>query len=111
MNYILRIFLLTGSVITFVFISRYIKKSRVRIEDTMFWVIFAAVLVVIGVFPDIPLCISRFLKIESPANFVFLRIIFVLLINRFFMSMKISRLEIKLRELTQYIAINDSDKQ
>lgn len=106
----LRIALFSGSIFTFIFINRYIKKSRVRIEDTMFWVVFSAVLVMIGIFPQIPIILSRVLKIESPANFVFLVIIFVLLVHQFFITMKLSQTEIKLRELIQTIAIDNSDK-
>lgn len=105
----LRLALFAGSVLTFIFINRYIKKSRVRIEDTMFWVVLSAVLVVIGIFPQIPMLMSWLLLIESPANFVFLAIIFVLLVHQFFLSMKLSQTEIKLRELVQYIAINNTD--
>ena len=103
----LRMALFAGSLLTFIFINRYIKKSRVRIEDTMFWLVFSAGLVVLGIFPQIPIIFSRWFKIESPANFVFLVIIFVLLVHQFFLTMKISQLEIKLRELVQAVAIEN----
>ena len=107
MGIALRAALFGGSILTFIFISRYIKKSRVRIEDTLFWIVFSAILVVIGIFPQIPIILSRLLKIESPANFVFLDIIFILLIHQFFLTMKLSQTEIKLRELVQTVAIDN----
>ena len=107
MGIALRAALFGGSILTFIFISRYIKKSRVRIEDTLFWIVFSAILVVIGIFPQIPIILSRLLKIESPANFVFLAIIFLLLIHQFFLTMKLSQTEIKLRELVQTVAIDN----
>ena len=107
MGIALRAALFGGSILTFIFISRYIKKSRVRIEDTLFWIVFSAILVVIGIFPQIPIILSRLLKIESPANFVFLAIIFILLIHQFFLTMKLSRIDIKLRELVQTVAIEN----
>ena len=73
----------------------------------MFWMVFSAVLVVLGIFPQIPIMLSKLLKIESPANFVFLAIIFVLLVHQFFLSMKLSQMEIKLRELVQSVAIEN----
>lgn len=106
----LRFALFAGSILTFIFINSYIKKSRVRIEDTMFWMVFSAVLVVIGIFPQIPMFFSRLLNIESPANFVFLVIIFVLLVHQFFLSMKLSQTELKLRELIQTLAIENKDR-
>jgi hypothetical protein len=49
--------------------------------------------------------------IESPANFVFLVIIFILLLKVFMMSLKISLLEHKLRTLVQNVAIEDNKKR
>ncbi|MDY4586339.1 MAG: DUF2304 domain-containing protein [Oscillospiraceae bacterium] len=105
----LRILLFAGSILTFAFISKYIKKSRVRIEDTLFWVIFSCILMIAGIFPGGVIWISKFLKIESPANLVFLVVIFVLMVHQFFMSMKMSQMEIKFRELVQLIAIKNTE--
>ena len=110
MGIALRAALFGGSILTFIFISRYIKKSRVRIEDTMFWICFSAGLVVIGLFPQIPIYLAKVLKIESPANFVFLVIIFILLVHQFFLTMKLSQTEIKLRELAQAVAVENTEK-
>ena len=36
--------LLIGSVFTFLFVMRLIRKSAVRIEDTFFWIFFSLIL-------------------------------------------------------------------
>ncbi len=51
--------------------------------------------------------VSDLLGIESPANFVFITIIFVLLINQFFTTIKLSQTEMKLRDLVERIAIDN----
>ncbi|MEG1782208.1 MAG: DUF2304 domain-containing protein [Oscillospiraceae bacterium] len=107
----IRIFLILGSIITFMFLVRYIRKSRVRIEDTFFWVLFSAVLIVISIFPQIAFVMSAILKIQSPINFVFLLTIFVLIIHQFYMTMKMSQLQIKFKELVQQMALNEKDKK
>ena len=69
----------------------------------------SAGLVFISIFPYSVIMISELIGIESPANFVFLSIIFILLIKVFIMSIKMSQLEHKLRTITQEIAITKKD--
>ncbi|WP_283279143.1 DUF2304 domain-containing protein, partial [Streptococcus dysgalactiae] len=47
------------------------------------------------------------LGFESPANFVFLSIIFLLIINQFFITKKLSLTEIKLKKTIQYLALKE----
>ena len=98
--------LLVGSVFTFLFVMRLIRKSAVRIEDTFFWIFFSALMIILALFPRIPYKLSTLLGFQSPVNLVYLVIIFVLIVNQFLMSLKISKLTIKQKELVQAIAIN-----
>ena len=107
----MRVFLLAGSVITFFFVVKFIQKSRVRIEDTMFWVILCVALVLISVFPQIPYLFAKLLNISSPANGVFMILIFILLVNQFYMTLKVSRLQIKLTDLVQRVAIDKKENE
>ena len=104
----MRLFLIAGSITMFMFVVHFIRKSRVRIEDTMFWIIMCVTLVIISIFPQIPFWFARMVRVESPANFVFLVMIAILLINQFYMTLKISRLQIKITELVQRIAIDSA---
>ena len=106
----MRFFLISGSVLVFLFMMHFIRKSRVRIEDTMVWIIMCVCLIIISLFPQIPFWFSRLLKVESPANFVFLIMIAVLFINQFYMTLKISRMQIKITELVQRLAIDTAEK-
>lgn len=111
MSIVLRVFLFVGSVATFLFIMRIIRKSKVRIEDTLFWIMLSIVLVLCSVVPALPMAVSRLLRVESPANFVFMLIIFVLLVNQFRMAIHQSQTEMKLRELVQRIALDEEQAQ
>ena len=51
--------------------------------------------------------LSRLLGFVSPINFVYIVIIFLLIVKQFFMSIKISQLDSKVRILTQRIALNE----
>lgn len=95
-----------GSILTFLFVMRYIRKSRVRIEDTLFWIFFCGVLIIISIFPKIPFWISDQLGFQSPINLVYTLIIFILIVNQFYMTIKMSQLHIKQKELVQRVALD-----
>ena len=102
--------LIIGSVFTFLFAMKLIRKSTVRIEDTLFWIVFCIVLILLSVFPHSVYRLSVALGFQSPINFIYLVIIFVLIVNQFLMSLKISRLIIKQKELVQTLAITAMEK-
>lgn len=102
------ILLILGSIFTFLLIMRLIRKSTVRIEDTFFWIFFAIILIILSLFPGIAYRISAVLGFQAPINLVYIAIIFVLIVNQFAMSLKISRLTIKQKELSQQVAINNN---
>jgi len=75
----------------------------------VFWFIISFVLVLISVFPSVIVAISDALGFASPANFVFLCIIFILLIMVFTLSLKVSQLESKLQTFVQTYAIQQHE--
>lgn len=104
---IIRICLILGSLITAGYILRRVRLSKVQIEDTIFWLLFSAVLLVLAVFPGIAYWVSGLLGFMSPINFVYIVVIFLLLAKQFFMSIKISQLDSRLRILTEQVALNE----
>jgi hypothetical protein len=105
MGNILAPLLIAGSVITFLFVMKLIRKSTVRIEDTLFWIVFSFVLILLSIFPKSLYNIAYALGFQSPINLIYLVIIFILIVNQFLMTLKISRLTIKQKELVQTLAI------
>lgn len=108
MPIILRILLFLASVGTFVFVLQKIRKSQMKIEDSIFWILLSIVILGMSIFPNIIFEVSYRLNIESPTNFVYLVFIFVLLIKVFSMSIKISQLENRIKNLAQKIAIDET---
>ena len=49
----IRICLIVGSLFTAGFILRRVRLAKVQIEDTIFWLVFSAALLVLAVFPGI----------------------------------------------------------
>ena len=83
-----------------------VKKSKVQIEHTIFWIIFGVFLILISLIPIVYL-FAHLLGIQSPANLVLVFIIFILLIKQFLMTIEMSQLEIKIRELVEEIALKE----
>ena len=109
MTAILRIGLILISIMSFFIIVRKIRKSKIRIEDGLFWVVFAIILIVFAVFPGVIYFISDIVGAKSPANIVYLIIIGMLLVKLFFMSIQISLLEHKVVNLTQEMALKEKE--
>ena len=86
----LRVFLVLGSISTAAFILKRIRQAKVQIEDCIFWLFFAAFLLLLSIFPEVASWVSRLLEFESPINLVYLLIIFVLLVHQFSMTVRIS---------------------
>lgn len=104
---ILRCLLVLGSLVTAAFVLRRVRKAQVQIEDTIFWLGFSALLLLLSIFPRAAFWLSRALGFQSPINLVYLIIIFVLLVKQFFMTIRISQMDSKLRSLAQKVALNE----
>ena len=58
-------------------------------------------------FPRIAYRAAYLMGFQSPINFVYIVIIFLLLAKQFFMSIRISQLDSKVRILTERVALNE----
>lgn len=110
MTIALRVALILVSFVTLVFIARKIRSSKVKLEDSMFWICFAALIFIFSLFPQIFYMLSDLVGTYSPSNFVFLFFIFVLLIQSFQLSMRVSQADTKIKELTQQLAIEKFER-
>ena len=110
MTVILRVVLIVVSVLLAFFVLRKIRQSKVKIEDSIFWVMFALLLVVFSVFPRVADILSNFVGTYSTSNFIFMFVIFILLMKVFSLSLKISQLESKVTSLIQAVALEREEK-
>ena len=102
MTPLFRVVLVVVSIGTLATVLKRIQKSKLTIEDSIFWILLAMMFVVFALFPVVPDTLARLLGIYSTANFLFLFMIFILL-------MRISTLEDKIRKLVQELALRDKD--
>ncbi|MBQ4563457.1 MAG: DUF2304 domain-containing protein [Lachnospiraceae bacterium] len=111
MSLTLRIILIIACVFTLVYIRGKIKKSKFKAEESMFWLTFVSLLLLISIFPQILTLIARVLGIQSEVNCIFMIIIFLLLIKNFLLSRQLSDLDDKVKKLVQSTALRDKQKE
>ncbi len=111
MSVVLRVSLFVMSLLSAFWILYNIRKAKVRIEDSVFWLCFSLLLICFSVFPGIVTWGASVLGIQSPVNFIFLAIIFVLIIKLFRMTIRVSQLSSKLQTLTQDFALYEQKKE
>lgn len=111
MTLTLRFVLVLVSLMTLLFVMRRVRSSKIRLEDSMVWILFSGILIVLSVFPGIFDFLAELAGVYSTANFVFLFFIFVLLILCFNLSMRASQADTKIKELTQLLAIEKFERR
>ena len=109
MNIILRIALVIVSFLVVVFVLRKIRKTQLDIDDAIYWIIASILLLILSIFPKLAFWASQLLGIESPSNFVFLFMIFVVLIKLFNMAIDLSIQKQRLNRLIQKLALTDKE--
>ena len=107
MTLLFRIILLAVCLFTYFFLHHSIKKERMRIEESIFWLILSLLLLVFSIFPGIPDILARLLGIYSTANFLFLFVIFILLLRLFYVNAALGKLEERVKTLVQNEALRD----
>ena len=105
----LRIALLSAAVLSALFIIHRIRRSKVRLQDTIFWIVTTLILTVMGAFPRVSFLAARALGIQSPANFVYLVMIALLFEKILTLSIYHSQSEEKYIELAAELALRCKD--
>mgnify|MGYP000673226566 FL=1 len=110
MSIYLRIILVVISMLSMLNILKRVRKSKLQIEYSIFWIVFSILLILVAIFPQPMFTLAQILGIQSPANMVFLFVIFILLIKLFNMTIEVSQLQYKQQELVQKIALDENKK-
>lgn len=110
MTPVFRIVLIVVSLLSTYYILKKIRQSKLQIEYAIFWIVFAGVLVIISLFPWLVTLFTRLLGMQLPVNFVFMVFIFILLLKLFMMTIELSTLENKVKDLTQELALEEKER-
>ena len=107
MTLVFRVILIVVSLFTTYYILKRIRQSKLQIEYAIFWILFSGVLIVFSLFPWLVSMFTRMIGMQLPVNFIFLLFIFVLMVKLFFMTIELSTLENKVKDLTQELALGE----
>lgn len=111
MTITLRVLLIAGSILTAAMILRKIRNAKLQIEDSIFWLGFSSVLILFSIFPRIPAFLASLAGTQTPANFIYLAVIFLLIVKLFHMSIKLSQLESRVKDLVQELALEENARR
>ncbi len=110
MSFGLQIILIAASVLVFFYTLRRIRRAKLDIDDALFWIFFSVLLLVMSIFPIIPIFFADLCGIESPANFVFLFMIFVAFAKLFTVAVELSVQKHRIHALVQRLGIDETIK-
>ena len=111
MSMAMRILLVAGSLLTAFYVLRRVRKSRMRTEDSVFWLVFSLILVAMGLLPGWVTRLASWIGVMSAANLVFLIVIFLLIIKLFLMDQRISTLQRQVAETAQALAVQEREDE
>jgi len=110
MSTTLRMLLIVAAVSLVIWILHRVRKLRVKMEDAIFWTVFAAIMLLMALFPQIVYHLCNLFGILSPANLVWMIVIGLLLEKVFTLAMQVSLLEEKVSVLSAELALRSHRK-
>lgn len=112
MSVTLRVLLIIGSFLSFYLCVKKIKQSKLKVENSVTWMVGSIILILMSIFSNGVAWLSQKLGFMAPVNFVFFIIIIFLLIQTFIDNLHITELNEKIKDLDHYIALKEhSDKE
>ncbi len=101
----LRLLLILGSIGFFMYILRFIKKSKMSLNMASIWIVWGVGVILIAFFPEIITWLGGLMGIYSQLNTIFFVMLAILYMLVFYLFVKISILEEKLKNLIQSVGI------
>lgn len=110
MTVTLRIILIISSILSCVLCIKKIKQAKLKVENSIVWMIGSILLILMSIFSNKVEWISDKLGFIAPVNFVFLIIIAFLLIEVYLNNLKLTELNEKIKNLDHYIALEEFEE-
>ena len=111
MTLTLRIVLIVASLLLILYTIRKIRKAQLDIDDSIFWIAFPALLLILSIFPDIAFFVSTKLGFHSASNFIFVLVIALVLLKLFLVSVEVSVQKRRLSRLVQAHALAEKERK
>lgn len=107
----LKLQLIAGAILLFglLWIINMIRKRKLELKYALAWMIAILMMLVVAVFPPILRVVSYLFGIATPVNTLFLLGFIFSLALLFIMTVTVSRLSDRVRQLSQAIALNEKE--
>lgn len=93
------------AVLMMCYIIYNVRKSRLSIKESFWWIIAALVMLLLAIFPYSIDWVSQKLNIAYPPSILFVLCILFLVFLNFRLSKKLSELQVKVIDIAQELAI------
>ncbi|OUN46640.1 hypothetical protein B5G20_06655 [Collinsella sp. An7] len=110
MSIVLQVIVIVFCVALTCYVFRLVAKEQLLLKYSLLWLVLAVALLVSAVFPDALFTLSNVLGFETPSNFIFFVGLFCLLAIALSLSVIASKQTIKIKNLTQRIALLEFDE-
>ncbi len=107
MNLYLRITLMVAVAIYFICIVWLLKKRKLELQYTLFWLFGGVIMMLILIFPNLFMRLMNKIGIIDATNGVFAAVLFIIIIILMSMTSIVSKLNANIRGLTQKCALNE----
>ena len=104
------VFFIVIAIISIFYILYEIRKEKLSISDSMFWLLGCLIIAILSIFPNIIVYVSSLVGIEYAPSLLFLIAIIALIGLNFKQVKRITKLEEKITDLAQHLAIIKSEK-
>uniref|UniRef100_UPI00403EC1AB DUF2304 domain-containing protein n=1 Tax=Paenibacillus sp. FSL M7-0896 TaxID=2921610 RepID=UPI00403EC1AB len=101
----LQLSLIILCIILLFFLINMIKKYQLQLRYALLWIIVVIIMITISILPQIAFFFTSLFGFQAPSNFVFLVGIICGLVIIFSLSISISNLSIKVRQMSQEIGL------
>jgi hypothetical protein len=105
MSLILKSSLSLGIIVYFIFIILFLRKKALNLKYTILWILSGIIMLIVVIWPGVVQFFSNIFGIKTLSNTVFALALFFLIIIVMSLSSIVSKLNDKLKRLTQYIAL------
>lgn len=111
MSLSLQIFLIIITIIYYIAIIRSIRQKKLEISLAIFWIISGLLLIIVALFPNLCMEVSKLLGFEKTSNMIFCIAIFIAFYLIFKLSLRLSEAEKKNTLLIQELSIIKSKQK
>ncbi len=111
MNIRIQIIIATGVLLALAIIINMIRSKRLELRYALAWLLVGVSVLVLDCFPNLIAWISRQIGIASPVNMLFFFGFCFSLVIIFTLTMAMSRMSIRIKQLAQELALYKKENQ